>query len=139
MEFQYDDVEVGVPGCTGEVSAATVQKELRRSDLIGTRMDAALDLAATTPEMPFYLLLTEDGNLVGRTSEFFGSSFKVAFGLRHGRYPTMLNGLALVSVETVAGDPRVSERVGLGSTDFWLAPRVVGLAQPEWSVKEEFE
>ena len=51
----------------------------------------------------------------------------------------MLNGLALVSVETVAGDPRVSERVGLGSTDFWLAPRVVGLAQPDWSVTEEFE
>lgn len=139
MEFQYDDVEVGVPGCTQEVSAATVQKELKRPDLIGTRIDAALDLATTTPEMPSYLLLTEDGKLVGRTSESFGRAFMAAFNLRYGRYPTTLNGLALVSVETVAGDLRVSERVGLGPTDFWLAPRVVGLAQPDWSVTEEFE
>lgn len=139
MEFQYDDVEVGVPGCAGEVSAAAVQNELKRPDLIGTRIDAALDLATTTPDMPFYLLLTEDGNLLGRTSESFGVAFKAAFGLRYGRYPTTLNGLALVSVETVAGDPRVSNRVGLGPTDFWLAPRVVGLAQPDWSMTEEFE
>lgn len=139
MEFQYDDVEVGVPGCAGDVSAAAVQNELRRSDLVGTRMVASLDLATTTPELPFYLLTGENGNLVGRTSESFGIAFRAAFGLRHGRYPTKLNGLALVSVETVAGDPRFAERVGLGPTDFWLAPRVVGLAQPDWSVTEEFE
>ena len=139
MEFQYDDVEVGVPGCTGEVSAAIVQKELRRPGLIGTRIQASLDLATTTPELPSYLLLTDGGNLVGRTSDSFGRAFIAAFNLRHGRYPTTHNGLALVSVETVAGDPRVSKRVGLGPTDFWLAPRVAGLAQPDWSVTEEFE
>jgi DNA helicase II / ATP-dependent DNA helicase PcrA len=139
MEFQYDDVDVAVPGCSDEVPAMDVQETLRRPNLIGVRVEASLDLATTTYEMPSYLLYTEDGDLVGRTSGSFGESFMEAFSLRYGRYPTTLNGLSLVSVETVAGDPRVSERVGLGPTDFWLAPRVVGLAQPDWSATEEFE
>jgi DNA helicase-2/ATP-dependent DNA helicase PcrA len=139
MEFQYDDVEVAVPGCSDEVPAMGVQETLRRPNLIGVRVEASLDLATTTYKMPSYLLYTEDGDLVGRTSGSFGESFMEAFSLRYGRYPTTLNGLSLVSVETVAGDPRVSERVGLGPTDFWLAPRVVGLAQPDWSATEEFE
>lgn len=139
MEFQYDDVEVATPGCSGEVTAATVQETLSPPDLIGALVRASLDSSTTTRDMPSFFLLTEGGDMVGRTSEPFGKSFKQAFGLRYGRYPTTLNGLSLVSVETVAGDPRVSDRVGLGPTDFWLAPRVVGLAQPDWSVTEEFE
>lgn len=139
MEFKYDDVEVATPGYSEEVTAATVQGTLSRPDLIGARVQASLDLATTTAEMPSFLLQTEDDHLVGRTSEYFGEAFMEAFGLGYGRYPTTLNGLSLVSVETVAGDPRAAERVGLGPTDFWLAPRVVGLAQPDWSVTEEFE
>lgn len=139
MEFQYDDVEVATPGYSEEVTAANVQATLSGPDLIGARVYASLDLATTTSEMPSFLLYTEDDDLVGRTSECFGEAFMEAFSLRYGRYPTTLNGLSLVSVETVAGDPRASERVGLGPTDFWLAPRVVGLAQPDWSATEEFE
>ena len=139
MEFQYDDVEVAVPGWSDEVPAVDVQGTLRRPDLIGVRAEASLDLATTTCEMPSYLIYTEDGDLVGRTSESFGESFKEAFGLRYGRYPMTINGLSLVSVETVAGDSRGADRAGLGPTDFWLAPRVVGLAQPDWSATEEFE
>jgi DNA helicase-2/ATP-dependent DNA helicase PcrA len=139
MEFQYDDVEVASPGSTKEVTATKVQETLRRRDLVGSRVEALLDSATTTYEMPSFLMYTEHGDFVGRSSEYFGESFKKAFSLRYGKYPTALKGLSLVSVETVAGDPRVSERVGLGPTDFWLAPRVVGLAQPDWSATEEFE
>jgi DNA helicase-2/ATP-dependent DNA helicase PcrA len=139
MEFKYDDVEVSIPGCAHLASATSVQAALRHPGLIGERLEAVLDLDVTTYELPSFRLRTEKGTLVGRTSEPFGESFKEAFSLRYGRYPTTLNGLSLVSVETVAGDPRVSERVGLGPTDFWLAPRVVGLAQPDWSDTEEFE
>ena len=139
MEFQYDDVDVTMPGSTETVTAAEVQETLKRPNLIGARVEASLDVAATNFEMPSFLLITDDGDLIGRTSEHFGESFKTAFSLRYGRYPTTLNGLSLVSVETVAGDPRASERAGLGPTDFWLAPRVVGLAQPDWSATEEFE
>jgi DNA helicase-2/ATP-dependent DNA helicase PcrA len=139
MEFKYDDVEVGVPGFSDEVAAVDVQQTLRLPHLIGMRAEALLDLETTTSEMPSYLLFTEDSELVGRTSESFAESFMEAFGLRYGRYPTTVNGLSLVSVETVAGDHRAAERAGLGPTDFWLAPRVVGLAQPDWSATEEFE
>ena len=139
MEFKYDDVEVGVPGSSDEIAAVDVQQTLRLPHLIGMRAEALLDLERTTTEMPSYLLFTEDSQLVGGTSESFAESFMEAFGLRYGRYPTTVNGLSLVSVETVAGDHRAAERAGLGPTDFWLAPRVVGLAQPDWSATEEFE
>jgi DNA helicase-2/ATP-dependent DNA helicase PcrA len=139
MEFKYDDVEVSVPGCAHLVPANGVQTALREPGLIGERLEAALDLDGTTYELPSFQLKTEKGRLVGRTSESFGESFKEAFGLRYGRYPMTINGLSVVSVETVAGDPRAAEHAGLGPTDFWLAPRVVGLAQPDWSATEEFE
>lgn len=139
MEFKYDDVEVGVPGFSDDVSATAVQKTLGRPDLVGMRAEALLDIETTTAEMPVYLLQTEDGDLVGRTSESFAEAFMEAFGLRRGRYPTTVHGLSLISVETVAGDHRAAERAGLGPTDFWLAPRIVGLAQPDWSATEEFE
>lgn len=139
MEFKYDDVEVGVPGSSDDVSASAVQKTLGRPDLVGMWAEALLDLQLTTAEMPAYLLQTEDGDLVGRTSESFAEAFMEAFGLRRGRYPTTVHGLSLISVETVAGDHRAAERAGLGPTDFWLAPRIVGLAQPDWSATEEFE
>jgi DNA helicase-2/ATP-dependent DNA helicase PcrA len=55
-----------------------------------------------------------------------------AFGCWKG-YPRVVGGLTLVSVETVAGDPRCSEHVGLGTSGFWLVPRATGLAAPDWS------
>jgi DNA helicase-2/ATP-dependent DNA helicase PcrA len=139
MEFKYDDVEVADPGFSQAIAAKDVQQTLRQANMIGVRVVASLDLGSTTYEMPSYDLYTEDDDVVGRTSEIFGRAFKEAFGLRYGEYPTTINGLSLVSVETVAGDHRAAERVGLGPTEFWLAPRIVGLAQPDWSVTEEFE
>ena len=41
--------------------------------------------------------------------------------------------LTLVSIETVAGDHRQSENVGLGGSGFWLVPRLTGLACPDLS------
>jgi phage terminase large subunit-like protein len=87
MEFQYDDVEVGVPGCTGEVSAATVQNELRRPDLIGTRIDAALDLATTT-DLTALVLLHEgrDGN-VNVIARFWAPEEGIAVRSRRDHVP----------------------------------------------------
>jgi DNA helicase II / ATP-dependent DNA helicase PcrA len=138
MEFQYNDIEVAEPGAASDSGAIGVQMTLGRPHLAGTRMTGILDSDATTGDVPSYQVRTQDGELVGRTSEFFNEGFVNAFSIRDGKYPVLLDGLSLVSVETIAGDPRASERAGLGSSGFWLAPRVIGLAQPDWSVVEEF-
>ncbi len=71
--------------------------------------------------------------MVGRTSEAFNESFVKAFNIGGGRWPETFVGLSLVSVETVGGDPRRSQGADVSRSGLWLAPRVVGLAQPDWS------
>lgn len=129
LEFQYNDVETLRPASAHGVSANDVQALLQSDDLVGAPLWAELDDAESTSEIPSYLLVTEDGSTVGRTSVDFGNVFEKAFGWLDQR-PRLIDGLSLVSVETVAGDPRESEKVGLGSSGFWLVPRVTGLARP---------
>lgn len=131
VEFQYNDIEVGVPACTGVVSALEVQAMLAIDGLAGSPLHLQLDEVVSTPEVPSYLILTEDGRLVGRTSDHFNTDFVRAFGCRKG-YPVIVDGLTLASVETVAGDARYSEDVGLGTSGFWLVPRATGLVRPDW-------
>lgn len=136
MEFKYGDVEAHVP-VSIQNDAHSVQENLSSSDLIGAPLEAVLDAAESTAELPSYVLRTEDGRQIGRTSEGFNESFVKAFSMRGGSWPTTLTGLSLVSVETVAGDPRRSRQMDVSVSGLWLAPRVVGLAQPDWSTMEE--
>ncbi|OBA67075.1 hypothetical protein A5780_11560 [Nocardia sp. 852002-20019_SCH5090214] len=137
VEFQYTDVAVDVPASVQGFDAAAVQETLGADDLVGARVLASLDIEQSTSELPSYLLTTEDGRSIGRTSESFNEAFVKAFGLRGGSWPAILSGMSLVSVETVGGDPRKSRDADVGSCGLWLAPRIVGLAQPDWSTMEE--
>jgi DNA helicase II / ATP-dependent DNA helicase PcrA len=130
FEFLYGDVEAGVPASTHEVEAQHIQQTLRSLDQVGTKVYAELDEAESTAESPSYLLVTQDRQPLGRTSEAFNQAFQKAFGWWKSR-PLVIDGLSLVSVETVAGDYRESEKAGLGASGFWLVPRITGLARPD--------
>lgn len=139
VEFRYNDVEVDAPVGNGKVSAAAIQSRLSDDALVGQRLEATLDLDLSTSELPMYLLTTEDGHTIGRTSETFNEEFKRAFNLKGGSWPASVTGLSVVSVETVAGDPAKSEKMDVSFAGFWLAPRVFGLAQPNWSNMEDMQ
>ncbi|MBJ7339765.1 UvrD-helicase domain-containing protein [Mycolicibacterium sp.] len=130
FEFLYGDVETAVPASTQDVVAERIQETLRSLDRLGTRVYAELDEVESTADLPSYILVTQDQRPLGRTSEAFNLSFQKAFGWLKNR-PMVIDGLSLVSVETVAGDYRESERAGLGTSGFWLVPRVTGLARPD--------
>ncbi|MGV9736823.1 UvrD-helicase domain-containing protein [Rhodococcus aetherivorans] len=136
VEFQCNDVEVDVPVAIAD-DATLVQANLDSPDLVGVPVEAILDSAQSTADLPSYILRTEDGRAVGRTSHGFNESLVKAFGLKGGSWPATLSGLSLVSVETVAGDPRRSRDLDVSFSGLWLAPRVIGLAQPDWSDMEE--
>ncbi|OBJ86633.1 UvrD-helicase domain-containing protein [Mycobacterium asiaticum] len=130
FEFLYSDVETGYPASSHTVDAPHVQQTLRSLDQVGIRVYAELDETESTDDCPSFLLVTQDQQLLGRTSAAFDSAFQKTFGWLKNR-PTVIDGLTLVSVETVAGDYRESERAGLGSSGFWLVPRITGLARPD--------
>lgn len=136
VEFQYTDVEVDVPVSIAN-DATIVQANLVSQDLVGMSVEAILDPAQSTADLPSYILQTEDGRVVGRTSQEFNESLVKAFTMKGGSWPATLSGLSLVSVETVAGDPRRSRELDVSFSGLWLAPRVIGLAQPDWSNMEE--
>ncbi|OWM10965.1 hypothetical protein B7435_02180 [Mycolicibacterium peregrinum] len=140
FEFLYDDVDVSEPTAGGGLDAADVQDNLRGDDLVGANVEAVLDHELSTPDLPSYLLTTEEGYLLGRTSEAFNTAFNTVFGRRDGGvFPGRLFGLTLVSVETVAGEPRKTERLDVGRSGLWLAPRITGLVEPDWKTMEEVE
>ncbi|KHO27520.1 hypothetical protein QQ44_04470 [Mycolicibacterium setense] len=130
FEFLYGDVETTYPAASHTVDAQRIQQTLQSLDQVGVRVYAELDEAESTAESPSYLLVTQDLQPLGRTSPAFNSAFQKTFGWLKNR-PTVIDGLSLVSVETVAGDYRESEKAGLGSSGFWLVPRITGLARPD--------
>lgn len=140
FEFLYNDVDVTEPVAGGGVEAADAQEILRDEDLIGTNVEAVLDHELSSPELPSYLFTSEDGYLLGRSSEGFNTAFNAVFGRRGGgAFPGRLFGLTLVSVETVAGESRKTEGLNVGLSGLWLAARVTGLVEPDWKTMEEVE
>ncbi|OBF21621.1 hypothetical protein A5725_13595 [Mycobacterium kubicae] len=140
FEFLYNDVDVTEPVAGGGVEAADAQEILRDENLIGTNVEAVLDHELSSPELPSYLFTSEDGYLLGRSSEGFNTAFNAVFGRREGgAFPGRLFGLTLVSVETVAGEPRKTEGLDVGLSGLWLAARVTGLVEPDWKTMEEVE
>lgn len=140
FEFLYDDVDVTEPAACGSVDAASAQEILRDEVLIGTKVEAVLDPEVSSPELPSYLFISEDEYLLGRSSDSFNNAFNTVFGRKGGSaFPGRLFGLTLVSVETVAGEPRKTDRLDVGSSGLWLAPRITGLVEPDWKTMEEVE
>lgn len=132
FEFQYNDVDTAHPPYSQAVTAKEVQRTLQDANLVGLPVMAKLDEFESTEKSPSYLLVTDHGQLVGRTSVAFDEAFVHYFKWLDA-LPQVIDGLSLVSVETVAGDPRESKKAGLGSSGFWLVPRVTGLARPDLS------
>ncbi|WP_244872628.1 MULTISPECIES: UvrD-helicase domain-containing protein [unclassified Mycolicibacterium] len=130
FEFLYGDVETAYPAVSQTVDAQRIQQTLQSLDQVGVKVYAELDEAESTAESPSYMLVTQDLQPLGRTSPAFNYAFQKTFGWLKNR-PTVIEGLSLVSVETVAGDYRESEKAGLGSSGFWLVPRITGLARPD--------
>lgn len=130
IEFLYNDVETGYPASSQTVDALQVQQTLQSLSRVGIRVYAELDEIESTDDSPSYLLVTQDQQLLGRTSAAFDNAFERTFKWLDN-WPTVIDGLSLVSVETVAGDYRESEGAGLGRSGFWLVPRITGLARPD--------
>ncbi|ETZ70170.1 uvrD/REP helicase N-terminal domain protein [Mycobacteroides abscessus MAB_030201_1075] len=133
FEFLYTDVETAYPAASIDIEPRRIQQTLQSVDQVGMKVYAELDEAESTAESPSYLLVTQDRTLLGRTGAAFDHAFQKAFGWLKNR-PTIIDGLSLVSVETVAGDYRESEKAGLGSSGFWLVPRITGLARPDLNI-----
>lgn len=83
--------------------------------------------------VPIFVLRTASSAELGLTSDRFGISLDYEFGYRFqdGWDGVTIEGLRLVSVETAACDPHLTDAAGLGPSGFWLVPRVLGLVTPE--------
>ncbi len=105
FEFQYSDVETAYPAFSHGVSAQQVQETLRSAGLVGLSVTAELDEYESDDERPSYLLV--DGKwTAGRANERSVRRCLRALLQVSRPYPQVIDGLSLVSVETVAGDPR---------------------------------
>ncbi|MCZ2804846.1 AAA family ATPase [Modestobacter sp. VKM Ac-2983] len=139
MEAVSQDVDIIKPTAEQDGSGRAVQARLSRGDVTGAPLIAVLEVGSA-PNMPrFTLHLAADGMLVGRTSEHFGRGLLSTFGRPFGGrdWPRAIHGMAIASVETVAGDPDLTRFAGLGGSGLWLVPRLTGLAGPDW--KNEWE
>ncbi|MFC9998111.1 UvrD-helicase domain-containing protein [Nocardia sp. NPDC127526] len=136
MEFCYADVAVDVPFGT-RADAGILQGRLSEALFDGMDVEAHLDPERTAGVIPsFIFVAAADGTAIGRSSESFGTAFLKAFGLGGRPLPKKLTGLSVVSVETVAAEPRMTEQTGLGGSGMWLVPRIAGLVLPDWNSRE---
>jgi DNA helicase-2/ATP-dependent DNA helicase PcrA len=134
MEATSEDVDVMQPAVGKDGDGAAVQHRLLGADVPGLSVTAVRE-DDTPVEAPRYRLwLTDEDVLIGRTSEHFGRALRSTFGPRRAGqvWPRRINGLAVASVETVAGDPDYTRRAGLAGSGLWLVPRLTGLAWPDW-------
>jgi DNA helicase II / ATP-dependent DNA helicase PcrA len=134
MEATSEDVDVMQPAVDKDGDGAAVQRRLLGADVAGLSVTAIRE-DDTPVEAPRYRLwLTDEDVLIGRTSEHFGRALRSTFGPRRAGqiWPRRINGLAVASVETVAGDPDYTRRAGLAGSGLWLVPRLTGLAWPDW-------
>ncbi|KXO91393.1 DNA helicase IV (plasmid) [Tsukamurella tyrosinosolvens] len=81
---------------------------------------------------PVFVLSTGSGELLGVTDRRLGRHLSYNFGyrFRDGWDGATLEDLTLVSIDTVATDPRSTAQAGLGDSGLWLVPRVFGLVTP---------
>ena len=81
----------------------------------------------------FYRAIHEDVT-IGVTSEAFGEM--LARRLRpkssDAWWPETISDVFIDSIDTVSGVPGLGEEAGLGASDLWLRPRLVGLGRVNW-------
>lgn len=110
-----DELEEGAPGMSAESQRRLADIETGEAvELV--RSDSAFDIV-------------HRDTVIGRTSPSFDS-----FG---SNLPQRITGARVDRVRTAAGDPRLTERLGLGAGGFWLVPELIGMARPVWSESDD--
>jgi DNA helicase-2/ATP-dependent DNA helicase PcrA len=138
LEALSVDVDVQKPTRGPSGTAVEVQAQLRESAIAGAPVVGLLESGGEIAAPRFTLHLQDGGAVIGRTSESLGRALARVIRPGYGRdWPRALVGLAVGSVETVAGDPDLTRFAGLPGSGLWLVPRLTGLARPDW--KNEWE
>ncbi len=133
LEALSVDVDVQKPTRGHSGTAVEVQARLRERAVTGAALVGVLEPDGELAAPRFTLHLSDDGSIVGRTSESFGRALARVLRPGYGKdWPRALLGLAVGSVETVAGDPDLTRFAGLPGSGLWLVPRLTGLARPDW-------
>lgn len=134
LEVTSTDVDVIQPVVDGGGDAVAVQRRLLGADLVGAPVTAVREEDTPVDAPRYRLWLADEDVLIGRTSEHFGRALRSTFAPRRAGqvWPRRIDGLAVASVETVAGDPDYTRRAGLAGSGLWLVPRLTGLAWPDW-------
>lgn len=130
MEFQNSDIDDGAPFYPTDGDAQSVQDKLVLEDLLGKVVTGTLQFQPMFGEAPRYVLATEEGQVIGRTSQSFAYALKKSFGLRRGsgtNWPRGFTGARVTSIECATGHPDETRLIGLGSSGMWLVPRLTGL------------
>lgn len=138
LEFRPNDTASLTPFGRDEADARRAQTALNRVDIVGQEIVAWLDDRSAKTEVPIYELRLSDGTTLGKTTEGFGHDFAKTFWRKPGTsWPIRIDNLMLTAVESAAGEPADTRAVGLGPGGFWLVPRILGLATPDWKSESE--
>lgn len=135
MEFTNSDIDDLIPYFPASESAALqVQEALAGGGLLGASVSGRLsETEIGSAETPRYVLSTDDGQIIGRTSQAFAFSFKRSFAnSRSWKWPRGFEGARIISIETATGHPSETVASGLGASGMWLVPRLTGLIRPLW-------
>lgn len=136
MEFVNSDIDDVSPYYPPTGDAQEVQEALVLEELLGQVVSGTLD--GDPPQgsqAARYVLKTEDGRLLGRTSPTFSYALKNSFKFKNSRkwdWPLGFSGARVTSIECATGHPEETRITGLGSSGMWLVPRLTGLIRPIW-------
>lgn len=133
MEFMNSDIDDIAPFVPNGATAESVQNNLVLDNLLGKIISGTM--IENEAEVPSYILSTDDGQIIGRTSTTFGYALKKSFAFKSRRnwnWPPGFSGARVTSIECATGHPDYTKASGLGSSGMWLVPRLTGLVTPIW-------
>lgn len=134
IEARVEDIDTDEP-FEVDGNAVAVQEILASGAFAGRTVTLHLDLDWTHRDAPIYLVKGPTGTAFARTTEQFGREVRRIFTIGGARWPTIINGATVMSIESVVGSPEISEEAGLGESGIWLVPRLAGLIRPDWKTK----
>ncbi|MFF8546137.1 UvrD-helicase domain-containing protein [Streptomyces albidoflavus] len=139
IEVTGADVSHERPPGTGSPgqNAAEVWRYLRNEVTPGAEARLVLphSIPVAADQSPPYVVEVA-GRPVGEVSERFRAGLhRLLRRSAHQsveRWPALITGLRVDTVESVAGSPAVTEAAGLGTHGVWIAPRLCGLGRFHW-------
>lgn len=141
VDIDVDRTRPPGDGVAGEDPRA-VQRYLRASVHVGDQIEVVLmnRLPMAEDESPPYGVYHQ-GRLIGEASQSLRQMVWKLLKQRRNwtveRFPEAVRGVMVDGLESVAGDPVITERAGLGDSGMWVVPRLVGLGRFRWGEKEE--